>query len=318
MVRHLREVRDPRWHRCRKWWQAALVCPYHPNPEESDGPDDEDEEKDPVEVPVPIPIKKPDEKKVDEVTVEAVKEAEEIVTHVFKVIEILTKDTPTPIGRRIADPVSVPTKATAPKLNVGRTNPNRSRRNIRQARSALKKSKAVHKVSTKASASVTQPAASTSGSITSKGAETWVRGIPLLAAASALAVSLGGASGGSSPPPTAGAEIGSAGIAESAIVKRLTELQPSGGARRREQRGAVEEAERIVRAPKQPPVPTRSGINVTPSRAHDTGISTTRIAIAVGIGVGAVVIGGAILAGGRGGGFHRPSNLKPGLIARAY
>lgn len=124
------------------------------------------------------------------------------------------------------------------------------------------------------------------------------------------------------PSGTARADIQSGAIAEAALVRKLEQQRSTGSGRRRAQRGAVEEAERIVRSPKQPKVPTyaaydykgisdRQNQAVDRRRAMAKRVAAAATATLAGIGVAKAI--NSFRGGGRGGGFHkRALTFRPG------
>lgn len=320
------------WHRCRKWWRADMQCPFHPGEPIYDDDDEDDDEKVPVEVPIPLPLPIPPGKKIDEVEEEVTEEAGKLVDAIVPFVpKFKVLSSPGDPGHfategdfnKARDAARVAVKAAAQAaskaLRVRSTSGSASR--IRKQRGAKSKERVRQ---------TREQNKTSSGLVKTGGAKSHIA--TMLAAGTALAASLKSPSGGGPRSgPTAGAETASGAIAESAIIRRLQELSPAGGPRRREQGEAVKEAERIVRPPPNIVPPreregqeVQSGSRPISTRSisafDETGfsISAQRIAIAVGIGVGAVVIGGAVIAGGRGGGFHRPAVLRPGTISRAY
>lgn len=339
-VKRLVETRSPKWHRCRRYWDEDLRCPFHPQPQEAED-DDDDDEFEPIPVAFPDRLIPPPGEKAEQIADDIIEESKDLVKAIpvptLAVQQVKVLSTPGQPGHFAdADAFKQARRVADAAKNAARALTN-AKAGLQAAQRAHAKARRIQKG--RASRKADRKAATRQQNEQQKGVP-WKGVATLMAAAAALGASLEGPSKGSGP--TAGAEIASAGIAEAAIVRRLKELQPSSSPKREEQSRAVEEAERIVRPPNIVPPREREGVtaqsaiigqveaelvapsveanaaNIVPVREREEGISTQRIVIAIAIGVGAGVIGGAVLRGGRGGGFHRPATLTRGLLARAY
>lgn len=281
-------VAAPRWHSCRRWWRRGFTCPYGP---ESEPPSEEDDDDD-DELPPPVGERIPeDDPKKSRTTLKKLKVPEpKAMVDTIKLIPNLVPDV---VAQAEADVAKYP-DVSSPPHRIPKGNPGAAPDSARAGGRA-----------TSRAASKALEAATSSQKV----------GDPFKTVQNAFGRP---GSGSGAPPNSAGADVASGRLAEAALVRSLERSRGRGSARRTEQGRAVEEAERIVRAPKQPKVPVRSNydydaISRRQNRAQDRARDLAKRAAVAGLAAaGTAYIIRSFSGGGRGGGFHRQASTFRG------
>ncbi len=292
------EVRSPKWHKCSTWWKTELECPVHPDdlPTEDD-PHDED---DPPVPPVVVPGKKKDEKGDRESTLVREPVTERMLEDAVAQIPVpvpVEVPAPTPAPAPSPQPATRPVRRPAPHApGLPNRAPVRSDYTTKRAHRQAAKSWAV----TQMNAAVADAKAKAFTGGRAAGGTPWsvVNRVVTISMAQAAAANVASGRKSGGPPPSAGAEVLSTVRAGEALLAASTSRRAKRtyGVREREGQEAVNEAERIVRDARN-------------RKKSKEGAKRIKTAIAIGVGAGVAAAVTAI-AGGRGGGFHRPAVIS--------
>lgn len=271
----VRGARAPVWHRCESWARNGFTCPFlawEGGPDEEDDQDDDDR--------IPIADRAPKKPRPSE-DKEPVKKMEPVT------IQTLQEE--------LNSPIAIPKTTNARGKPAPRANPKPSTRPAPHSNAAKQHILRRRIESAKA---FTRAKAATNAAMQGR-AMPW----------SIVKAMMSPYVRGTQPPsrPSAPAENRSTAYAESALAQSLRRRsKPRSNGRLPTPAEAIAEAERILREQpnQQDPVPGQRPRKQPTLSGKQGAQHRERVGTAIGVGVGVILSTAAIVAGGRGGGFH--------------